>query len=57
MKKGNLTSHIEGYLCAVQEQEIETKALRKLREKDQAKKIVWTVSGDCVGRTKRTSIT
>ena len=38
MKKGNLTSHIEGYLCAVQEQEIETKALRKLREKDQAKK-------------------
>ena len=38
LKKGNLTSHIEGYFCAVQEQEVETKALRKLREKDQEKK-------------------
>ena len=27
-------TYIGGYLCAVQEQEIETKALRKLREKD-----------------------
>ena len=34
LKEGKLSSHIEGYLCAVQEQEIETRKLRKQREKN-----------------------
>ena len=29
-----LSSHIEGFVCALQEQEIDTKSLRKRREKD-----------------------
>ena len=32
------TSHIEGYICAMQEQEINTRSLRKSREEDQEKK-------------------
>ena len=34
LKEGKLSSHVEGYLCAVQEQEIETRKLRKQREKN-----------------------
>ena len=33
--KGKLPSHTEGFLFAVQEQEIDTKALRRQRERDQ----------------------
>ena len=32
------TSHIEGYICAMQEQEINTRGLRKRRKKDEEKK-------------------
>ena len=32
LKEGKLSSHVEGYLCAVQEQEIETRKLRKQRK-------------------------
>ena len=32
------TSHIEGFICAMQEQEIDTRGLRKKREKDVTKK-------------------
>ena len=32
------TSHIEGFICAMQEQEIDTRGLRKRREKDVTKK-------------------
>ena len=32
------TSHIEGFICAMQEQEIDTRRLRKRREKDVTKK-------------------
>ena len=32
------SAHIEGFICATQEQELNTKATRKRREKDQAKK-------------------
>ena len=32
------TSHIEGFICAMQEQEINTRGLRKRREKDVTKK-------------------
>ena len=33
-----LTSHVEGYISAIQEQELCTKKTRKRREKDQEKK-------------------
>ena len=33
-----LTSHLEGFICAMQEQEIDTKSMRKTREKDQEKR-------------------
>ena len=32
------SAHIEGFICATQEQELNTKVTRKRREKDQAKK-------------------
>ena len=34
----HLTSHLEGFVCAMQEQEIDMKSLRKRREKDQEKR-------------------
>ena len=34
LKKGKLPSHTEGFLFAVQEQEIDTKTLRQQRERD-----------------------
>ena len=34
LTKGKLSSHIEGYLCSIQEQEIDTRGLRRLRQKD-----------------------
>ena len=33
-----LTSHLEGFICALQEQEIDMKSLRKSRESDQEKR-------------------
>ena len=38
LKKSNLTSHIEGYLFAIDEQEVATKETIKRREKDAAKR-------------------
>ena len=38
LKEGKFTSHVEGFLCAIQEQEINTSALQKRREKDHKKK-------------------
>ena len=35
LKEGTLSGHMEGYLCAIEEQEIETKSLQKSREKDE----------------------
>ena len=34
----HLTSHLEGFVCTIQEQEIDTKSLRKSRERDQEKR-------------------
>ena len=34
----HLTSHLEGFVCAIQEQEIDTKSLRKSRKRDQEKR-------------------
>ena len=36
--KGKFSSHIEGYLFAIQEQEIETRILKRIREKDPLKR-------------------
>ena len=38
LTKGNFSSHIEGYLCSIQEQEIEIRGLLRLREKDLTKR-------------------
>ena len=35
LKEGKLSGHMEGYLCAIEEQEIETRSLQKSREKDE----------------------
>ena len=34
IKEGKFSSHVEGFLFAIQEQEIDTRALRKMREKN-----------------------
>ena len=35
LKEGKTSGHVERYLCAIEEQEIETRALKKSREKDE----------------------
>ena len=38
LTKGKFSSHIEGYLCSIQEQETDTKILDRLRKKDPDRK-------------------
>ena len=48
-----LTSHLEGFVCAMQEQEIDTKSLRKRREKDQERGKEWITHAEYVERQKK----
>ena len=43
LQKSNLSSHMEGYILAIDEQEIVTKDTLKRREKDEVKKRVLTM--------------
>ena len=58
MKKANswlglkLSSHIEGFMAAVQEQELDTKETRKRREKNQQRKKKMTQNVEFVSNRK-----
>ena len=52
-----LSSHVEGFVCALQEQEIDTKGLRKCREKDIEKRKRWTVFAKYVENKRKHSTT
>ena len=51
---GKFSSHIEGYLFAIQEQEIETRILKKIRERDPLKEKKCQDSVGCVERLRKT---
>ena len=46
------SAHVEGYLMAVQEQELDTKATWKRREKDEEKSEKWTLDVEHAMRTR-----
>ena len=58
LRKSNLTSHMEGYLSEVDEQEIVTKATAKRRGKDPTKNgDKWTANVDFVEKVRKPSTT
>ena len=54
LKEGKLPSHIEGFLFAVQEQEIDTEALRQQRERHQnVKGSMPRANAGCVAKQRK----
>ena len=55
IKEGKFSSHVEGFLFAIQEQEIDTRGLRKMREKN--KELRATIPATCrfFGRNEETT--
>ena len=47
LKKGKLPSHAEGFLFAVQEQEIDTKALRQQRQRERDQNVKRSMESQC----------
>lgn len=56
MNHPSMTSHVEGFLVAIQEQEITTRATRKTREKDPQKKQDYQLSVHFSIKRKRISM-
>ena len=52
IKEGKISSHVEGFLFAIQEQEIDTRALRKMREKNKDVRGPLPMNCQLCGRTE-----